>query len=128
MPESPARSQCLLDFRVGIEDAHSRKHAHVVREMPARVDRGVDVQAITHARVEVVGAVTRRGMHRTGSLFQRDVLPEYGHRISIVERVSETEPFQLPPLERGDSFLERTADLLTNLPRQLVGDDDRGAV
>ena len=77
MPEPSACLEGLFDERVGIEDALAAEQLDRFEEVAGRVDRRVDVQAVLGARQEVVGAVSRRGMHRAGSLLERHVLGQH---------------------------------------------------
>ena len=53
-----------------------------VEEVPAGSDRRVDLEAVLHAGVEVVGAVAGRGVHRAGAGFERDVVAEHAERVA----------------------------------------------
>ena len=68
MPQSSALLQRRLDVRVRVEHPLTGEQLDRVEEMAAGSDRRVDLEAIPHAGVEVVGAVTRRGVHRARAL------------------------------------------------------------
>ena len=72
-PRSLSASSTL---RIRIEDALPPKSSDRVEKVAARADRRVDVEAVLHAGVEVVGAVARRGVHRARAGIERHVVAE----------------------------------------------------
>jgi hypothetical protein len=47
-----------------------------------------------HARVEVVAAMARRGVHDAGALLERHVIGQHAERVTLVERVRETQALE----------------------------------
>ena len=52
----------------------------VSRKCPPGPDRRVDLEPVAHARVEVVGAVARRRVHRARAGVERDVVAQHAER------------------------------------------------
>src|SRR5688572_2593838 len=102
MPEPAALVQRLLDVRVGVEDALSAEQLHGVEKMAARSDRRINLEPVLLARQKIVGAVTRRGMHRTRALLERNVVGKHRDRIALVQRMPELETFQQLALHSSD--------------------------
>ena len=75
----------------------------VSREMAAASDRRVDLEAVLHARQEVVRAMTGRGVHRAGALLERDVVGQHGDRVAVVQRMAELEALEQLALSSGAS-------------------------
>ena len=61
-------------------------------EVAAGVERRVDLEAVPHAGLVVVGAVAGRRVHGAGAGFERDVVAEHAERIARVERMAEHQP------------------------------------
>jgi len=125
VPESAAGRQRLLDPRVGVEHALAREDLDLVQEVAAGPDRRVDVQAVLHAGIEVVRAVTGRRVHRAGALFERHVVREDADRVTPVEGVLKADPFEQISLEPRDRIPEGPVHALPNLARQLLRHDHR---
>ena len=82
MPEPAALLERLLDLRVGVEHALAAEELDRVEEVSGRPDRRVDLEAVLHAGVEVVGAVARRRVHRARARLERHVLAEHAERVA----------------------------------------------
>ena len=95
--------------------------------MPGWSNRRVDFEAEAHAGVEVVGAVTRRGVHGAGAGVERDVVPEHAERRPRVERMLKADLFELGALHPRHRLAERLAARRGDLRRQRLGDDHRAA-
>ena len=80
VPQLAALLQRRLDVRVRVEHALAAEQLHRVEEVSGRPDRRVDLQAVPHAGVEVVGAVARRGVHGAGAGLERHVVAEHAER------------------------------------------------
>ncbi len=128
VPQPPARLQRLDDVRVRVEDALAAKQLDVVEEMPRRPDRRVDLQAVFHAGLEVVGAVARRGVHGAGAGVERHVAAEHAERGPRVERMLKADVLQLLALHAGDRRAKRLARRGRDVRRERFGDDHRAAV
>jgi hypothetical protein len=74
--------------------------ADVGRELAAMIDRRVDVEAVADAGVEVVGAVTRRGVHESRAGIERDVIAEDEDAFALEEGVAVAEVLERRALER----------------------------
>jgi hypothetical protein len=127
MPQLAALGERRLDVRVGIEHALAGEHVHRLEEAAARAHRRVDLEPVAHAGREVVGAVSRRGVHRTGSGVERDVIGEHAERRPCVERVLEPDVLERRSLEARDRCVERTAGGLGHLRRQRFRHDHDAA-
>ena len=108
MPEASALLQRLVDLRVRVEHALPAEELHRVEKMSGRTDRRVDLEAVLHPGVEVVGAVARRRVHRAGARVERDVVAEHAERRPRVERMLEADVLQLLALHLRDR-LDRTS-------------------
>ena len=124
VPEPAALFQRLLDLRVRVEHAHAAEQLHGVEEVTCRSDGGINVEAVLDPRIEVVGAVARRRVHRAGAGIERHVLAEHGKRAPIVKRMVEPDAFELRALHARDRPIEAPADNLTDHRRKRFGDDD----
>ena len=82
VPEPAALLERLLDLRVRVEHALAAEELDGVEEVARRPDRRVDLEAVLHAGVEVVGAVARRRVHRAGAGVERDVVAEHAERVA----------------------------------------------
>ena len=76
VPQASARLERLDDDRVGVEDALAVEELHRVEEMSARSHGRVDLEAVLHARGEVVAAVSRRRVNGPRALLERHILGE----------------------------------------------------
>ncbi len=124
VPQAPALSERGLDDRIRLEDLEAADDAGVAREPAIHADRGVDVEAVPHAGIEVVRAVAWCGMHRARPLLERDVFSEDAERIAVVEGVSELDPFQLRARNARDLLPERPAGGRRHGFREGFGEDD----
>ena len=127
MPQPAALLQRRFDVRVRVEHPLSGEHVDGVEEVAARADRRVDVEAVAHARVEVVRAVPRRRVHRAGAGLERHVIAEHAERGARVERVHEADPLHLLALEARERRGERDASGLGDFRRQRLRHDDHAA-
>ena len=82
VPQPAALLERLLDLRVGVEDALAAEELDGVEKMPGRPDRRVDLEAVLHAGVEVVGAMSRRRVHRARARVERHVVAEHAERVA----------------------------------------------
>ena len=121
VPEAAAIVQGLLDSRVRVEHALPGEQLHVLEEVPAGPDRGVDVEAVLHPRREVVGAVSRRRVHGARALFERHVGGQHTHRVSRVERVTKAQALQIAAGEGR----QRGAERALHLRRDALGQPGR---
>ncbi len=102
VPQPAPLLERLLDVGVRVEHALAGKQADRVVEMPARPDRRVDVEAVLEPRVEVVGAVAGSGVHGPGARVERHVAGQHADRIAVVQRVPESDAFELRALHARD--------------------------
>src|SRR5262249_37042779 len=86
--ESAVLAQQLDDLRIRLEDMQSGPQRYVLREFAAMIHRRIDLESVAAARVEVIRAVTRRGVHEPGSRFQRHVVAEDEDAFAIEEGVA----------------------------------------
>ena len=128
VPQPAPIGQRLLDPRVGVEDAESREDLDAVQEVAARPHRGVDVEAVLHAGIEVVRPVARRRVHRARSLVERHILSEHAHRIAVVERMPEPDAFERPAREGGHGHPEGAARARRDAGGQVLGHDHEAAI
>ena len=63
----PRSFSACFDVRVRVEHPLAAEQLHGVEEVAGRADRRVDLEAVLHAGVEVVGAVAGRRVHRAGA-------------------------------------------------------------
>jgi hypothetical protein len=128
MPEPATFVQRLLDVGVRIEDLLSGEQLHVLQKLPAWADRRVDVEPVLHARQVVIRAMARSRVNGTSTLVERDVVGEHSHRIALIQRMPEAEPFEALTFHPRQRFVERTLDVLTNRSGQPFCDDDDDAI
>ena len=57
---------------------------HRVEKMSRGADRRENLQPVLLARIEVVGAMSRRGVHGAGAGFERDIGAEHTQRIAVI--------------------------------------------
>ena len=112
MPQPAALLQRLFDLRVRVEHALPAEQLDGVEEMAGRADRRVDLEAVLHAGVEVVGAVARRRVHGARARVERDVVAEHAERVARVERMPEADALELRALHPRDGVAERSSDRL----------------
>src|SRR6185295_19786127 len=98
MPKPAALLQRLGHLRVGVEDALATEELHGVEEVARRADRRVDLEAVAHPGLEVVRAVSGRGVDGARARFERDVFAEHAERRPRVERVLEADALELRAL------------------------------
>ena len=127
VPQAAALRERRLDLRVGVVHLEAGEELHRVDEVAARVERGVDLQAVAHARVVVVRTVTRRRVHRARARLERHVVAQHAQRVARVQRVAEHQPVHHLPLEGGERGPEGAAGLLGHALGQVRGDDHGGA-
>ena len=96
--------------------------------MPAGVHRSVDIQAVFPARQKVVRSVSGSRVHRTGSLFERHIIGKHTDGIALVQRMRESNAFELLALHARDWHTERTGNRLADRLRELLRNDHRAAV
>src|ERR1041384_534286 len=106
MPKPAALFERRLDLGVGIVDLLAGKELDRVDEVAARVERRVDLEPVLDAGVVVVGAMTRRRMHRPRACLQRYVCAEHGERIAIIKRVTKYQPLHRLAVKRGEQAIE----------------------
>ena len=106
MPQTAALLQRFFDLRVRVEYALAGKHFDRVQEPAARSDRRVNIQPVTLPRVEVIRAMPGRRVHRPGPRLERDVIAQHGERRTGIERMPETQPFELFPLHARDGCVK----------------------
>src|SRR4051794_9385745 len=109
MPQPAPPLEGLFDNRVGVENAHPAEQLDDVEKVSGRTDRRVDVEAVATPRVEVVRAVSGRGVHGAGSRIERDVVAEHRQRRPCIEWMLEANALELGALHSGDDRPERTA-------------------
>src|SRR4029453_9812717 len=106
------------------EDAFAAEELDCLEEVTPRTDRRVDVESVSPAGVEVVGAVTGRRVDRAGAGVQRDVLTEHTERWPRVERMLETNVLQLLALHAGDRRVKSLTRDGGDFGPKRFGDDD----
>src|SRR6476660_2575700 len=103
VPEMPSFPERFLDLRVGVEHALAAEELDRFQEVPAAPDGRVDLEAVLHARHEVVAAVARRGVHGPSARLERDVIGKQAHRSAHIEGMTEANVLELltsPPRDR----------------------------
>ena len=128
VPQASAFLERQLDVRIGVEDALAPEQLYRVEEVPPRADGRVDLEPVFHARQEVIGAVARSGVHGARALLERDVVAKDSYGVAFVERMAESNPFELLAFEARDRRPERPFHRLADGLRKLLSDDHRAAV
>ena len=101
----------------------------VSRKCPAGPIGRVDLEAVPHAGVEVVGAVTGRRVDGAGAGVERDVVGEHAERIALVERMPETDALRAAsPFIRATGTPNVAPDGRRDLRREALRDDHRASV
>ena len=127
MPQASALLQRLLDLRVGIEDPLAAEELDGFQEVAARTDRRVDLETVLDSGHEVVAAVPRRGVDRTGARLERDVVGEDADRIARIERMTEADVLELSPLHARDRRRRASRPPASDDPGGERFGDDHGA-
>ncbi len=94
-------AQVLDDALVGREDLQPGVRPRLGGEAARGVDRIDDRQAVAHAGLEVVRAVSGRGVHDAGAGLELDVLGEHHDGIAVEERMPHREPVERASLRLG---------------------------
>ena len=128
VPQFAALLQRCFDVRIGVEHALTAEQLHGVEEMSRRPNRRVDLEAVAHAGVEVVRAMTRGRMNGARAGLKRDVVAEHAERDARVERMLEPDVFEQRALEPRDRRVQRYARRRRDARRERLGDDHRAAV
>ena len=96
--------------------------------MSAGSDRRVDLEAVLHPGVEVVGAMAGSRVHGARARIERDVFGEDAERRARVQRMLEADVLELRALHPRERLAEGLPAGRRHLGRQRLGDDDRAAV
>ena len=96
--------------------------------MPFRTNGRVYFQPVFLTRHEVVGAVSRCGVNDASASFERDICTQNAERVSIEERVTEADVFQLLALHAGDDLREVATGRCRNSRSKRFSDDHRVTV
>src|SRR5436309_4563320 len=102
MPQPAARLQRLFNLRVGVEYPHAAEQLDVIEEMARGTHRRIDLETVPHPGIEIVGSVSWSGVHRPRAGIERDVVPEYPHRIARIQWMAEPDFLQFFPLHFRD--------------------------
>ena len=121
--ELARRAQVVDDSRVRLEDLHSGVRAGFRGEAAARVDGVDDRQAVAHAGLEIVLAVTGCGVHGAGAGLELDVVGEHDRGVAVEERMPHREPFERAAFDLRAQCALAFAHARENRRRQRFGGD-----
>ena len=94
--------------------------------MTTGIERTVDLEPVLHAGQIVIGAMTGRGVNRTGSGIEGDVVTDHGQRVATIERMFEYQSLEHTALERRNRGTELTSGFLSDVLGEILRDDDDG--
>src|SRR6266550_8320710 len=101
----------------------SAEYLHGVEEVPGRSDRRVDLQAVLHPGIEIVGSMPGRRVDRAGAGLERHVIAQDAKRGPRVQRMLKPDVLELRALHACNRRAECSADLRRDSWRQRFGDD-----
>ena len=99
-----------------------------LKEPPRGVHRAIHRQPVLHADDVILLAMPRCGMDRAGALFQRHVVAQNAHRITVHERMPENGPSSLLPWKRASTRRLAPAAFRRRRCQQFRGHDIHVAV
>ncbi len=102
IPEAAALLERRFDLRIRVPHLQAGEELDRFVVMAAGVERRVDLEAVTHAGLVVVGAVAGRGVDGAGAGIERHVVAEHAERIAFVERMTEHQPLHRLAVERRE--------------------------
>src|SRR5207253_8946299 len=121
--ERAALAQELDDERIGLEDVDAGPEENVIGELSAGVDRRVDVESIAATGIEIVHAMSRRGVHQASAGVDGHVIAEDEDAFAWKKGVAILEVLERRALEEFDFLDVAPAELLRHGAEQLVGED-----
>ena len=124
VPEQAPLVQRVLHLRVGVEHPHSSDNRHRVQEVPGGPDWRVDLEAVLHAGIEVVGPVAGRGVHGARSGLERHVFAQDTKRVAGVQRMTEADVLQPLTLDACEQCTERASGRLGHAGGERLGHDN----
>src|ERR1700732_574830 len=87
------------------------------------IDRAINRKPVFGADLEVLRAVSGRGVDRTSALFQRHMFSENAERIAIDKRMPEDRSFKLRARKTGDDLGLAPAEFFADGLEQFKRDD-----